>query len=100
MRLYPSINLIAAGASGFLTLSKQSARLNMESPAMLSAWIGLYVNKFRPRIPGAGMHDFLWASNRGRPMRDGIIYVTVRQCTRKALGFPVNLHRFRTAAAT
>ena len=33
-------------------------------------------------------------------MRGGIIYVTVRQCTRKALGFPVNLHRFRAAAAT
>jgi len=79
---------------------KTKRALEYGIPAMLSAWIDLYVNKFRPRIPGAGMHDFLWASNRGRPMRDGIIYVTVRQCTRKALGFPVNLHRFRTAAAT
>jgi Phage integrase family len=79
---------------------KTKRALEYGIPAMLSGWIDLYVNKFRPRIPGAGMHDFLWASNRGRPMRDGIIYVTVRQCTRKALGFPVNLHRFRTAAAT
>ena len=79
---------------------KTKRALEYGIPAMLSAWIDLYVNKFRPRIPGAGTHDFLWASNRGRPMRDGIIYVTVRQCTRKALGFPVNLHRFRNAAAT
>lgn len=68
--------------------------------AKLSAYIDLYVTKFRPRIPGAGMHDCVWASNRGRPMRAGIMYATVRQCTQKALGFPVNLHRFRTAAAT
>ena len=33
-------------------------------------------------------------------MGDGIIYATVRRGTRKALGFPINLHRFRTAAAT
>jgi integrase/recombinase XerD len=79
---------------------KTKRALEYGIPAMLSAWIDLYVNKFRPRIPGAGMHDFLWASNRGRPMRDGIIYVTVRQCTRETLGFPVNLHRFRSAAAT
>jgi integrase len=68
--------------------------------AELSARIDLYVDKFRPRIPGAGMHDYLWASNRGRPMLDGVIYATVRQCTREALGFPVNLHGFRRAAAT
>jgi integrase/recombinase XerD len=68
--------------------------------AELSAYIDLYLNQFRPRIPGADRHDYLWASNRGRPMRHGIIYVTVRQCTRRALGFPVNLHRFRSAAGT
>jgi hypothetical protein len=66
--------------------------------AKLSAYIDAYVNQFRPRIPGARTHDYLWASNRGRPVRYGIIYVTVRECTRKALGFPVNLHRFRHAA--
>jgi integrase/recombinase XerD len=33
-------------------------------------------------------------------MLDGSIYNTVRQRTRRALGFPVNLHRFRSAAAT
>jgi integrase/recombinase XerD len=66
----------------------------------LSLRIDRYLNEFRPRIPGAGTHDFLWASNRGRPMREGIIYATVRQCTRQKLGFPISLHHFRRAAAT
>jgi integrase len=33
-------------------------------------------------------------------MHRGAIYEMVRKRTRKALGFPVNLHRFRHAAAT
>src|SRR5262249_30118172 len=33
-------------------------------------------------------------------MDGGAIYARVRQRTRDALGFPVNLHRFRHAAAT
>ena len=33
-------------------------------------------------------------------MSDRMIYKTVRRRTKKALGFPVNLHRFRHAAAT
>jgi hypothetical protein len=47
------------------------------------------------------MHDYLLsvASNRGRPTRDGLIYVTVRRLTQEILGFPVNLHRFRRAAS-
>ena len=66
----------------------------------LSERIDLYLNQIRPRIPGAGMHDYLWASSRARPMSDRIIYNTVRRRTRKVLGFPVNLQRFRSAAAT
>jgi integrase len=66
--------------------------------AKLSAYIDLYLKQYRPRISGAGMHDYLWASNRGRPMPGSNIYATVRLCTREALGFPVNLHRFRHAA--
>ena len=54
----------------------------------LSERIDLYLNQIRPRIPGAGMHDYLWASSRARPMSDRIIYNTVRRRTRKVLGFP------------
>jgi integrase/recombinase XerD len=67
--------------------------------AELSGRMDFYLNQIRPQIPGSGTHDYLWASSRGRPMSDGSIYNTVRRRTRKTLGFPVNLHRFRRAAA-
>lgn len=66
----------------------------------LSTRIDFYLKQIRSHIPGARKHDYLWASTRGRPMGDGAIYNTVRRRTRKALGFPVNLHRFRLAAGT
>src|ERR1035437_299574 len=68
--------------------------------AELSGRIDFYLNQIRPQTPGAGTHDYLWASSRSRPMGDGGIYNSIRRRTRKALGFPVNLHRFRSAAAT
>ncbi len=68
--------------------------------AELSERIDFYVNHIRPQTPGAETHDYLWASSRSRPMGDRSIYNSVRRRTRKALGFPVNLHRFRRAAAT
>ena len=66
----------------------------------LSGYIDLYLNEIRPLIPGAKAHDYLWPSSRGRPMSDGVIYGAVGRRTRKALGVPVNLQRFRSAAAT
>jgi len=64
--------------------------------AELSGRIDFYLNRIRPQIPGARTHDYLWASSRGRPMGDGSIYNSVRRRTRKALGFPVNLHDYTT----
>ena len=66
----------------------------------LSQRIAVYVNQIRSQTAGAGTHDYLWASSRGRPMQGQVIYNSVRRRTRKALGFPINLHRFRRAAAT
>jgi integrase len=66
----------------------------------LSARIDRYLAEFRDAIPGATRHSGLWPSNKGRPMDGGAIYARVRQRTKDALGFPVNLHRFRHAAAT
>jgi integrase/recombinase XerD len=68
--------------------------------AELSGRIDLYLNQFRCRIPGAGAHDYLWASKEGGPMCDKTIYAKIRRRTRETLGFPVNPHRFRRAAAT
>ena len=66
----------------------------------LSECIDVYLSRFRCRIPGADNHDGLWASNQGRSMDHGSIYLAVWKRTRQAFGFPINLHRFRHAAAT
>jgi integrase/recombinase XerD len=66
----------------------------------LSRRIDIYVNEIRSRTAGAGNHDYLWASCRGRPLGGHSIYSAVRRRTRQALGFPINLHRFRRAAGT
>jgi integrase/recombinase XerD len=64
----------------------------------LSERIDLYLAHFRNAITGANTHHGLWPSARGRPMCGGAIYDAVRRRTTEALGFPVNLHRFRQAA--
>jgi integrase len=68
--------------------------------ADLSGRIDLYLNQFRCQIRGAGAHDYLWASSRGQPMHGRGLYSVIRRRTREVLGFPVNPHRFRRAAAT
>lgn len=66
----------------------------------LSYRINVYIDRFRSRIPGARAHDYLWTSSRGRPFKGGAIYNAVRRRSRQALGFPIDLHQFRRAAAT
>jgi integrase len=66
----------------------------------LSARIDLYLEQFRSRVPGADKHTGLWPSNKRRPMCANAIYLAVRDRTKKALGFGVNLHRFRHAAGS
>jgi integrase/recombinase XerD len=66
----------------------------------LCARIDLYLERFRPRIPGANTHTYLWASNKQRPMSAVAVCAAVRRRTRKAFGFTVNPHRFRHAAAS
>jgi integrase/recombinase XerD len=66
----------------------------------VSMLIDEYLQRFRTRIPGANKHSGLWASNKGCPMSADAIYAAVFKRTKKALGFGVNLHRFRHAAAS
>jgi len=80
--------------------TKSQRPLDYPIPRELSARIDLYLERFRSRIPGAERHTAPWASNRGRPMCAMAIYDAVRNRTRKAFGFAVNLHRFRHAAAS
>jgi integrase/recombinase XerD len=65
----------------------------------LSVRVDFYLKEIRPRISGVASINHLWVSRCG-PMSDRMIYKAVQRRTKKALGFPVNLHRFRHAAAT
>jgi integrase len=78
--------------------TKTRRPLEFPLPDDLSRHISFFLDHLRRSIPGANSHDGLWPSTRGRPMDDGSIYDTVRRRTKHALGFPVNLHRFRLAA--
>jgi integrase/recombinase XerD len=79
---------------------KTKRPLDFSISAELSGRIDLYLNQFRCRIPGAGAHDYLWASRKGGRLRDGNICEAIGGRTRQALGFRVTPHRFRNAAAT
>jgi integrase/recombinase XerD len=80
--------------------TKTGQPLDYPTSEKLSAHIDRYLEEFRGVIPGACKHNGVWASNQGRPMDDSAIYDRVVQRTRAEFGFPVNLHRFRHAAAT
>ena len=78
--------------------TKTGRPLEFPLPDQLSRRVGLYLTRFRAMIPGTNNHNGLWPSTRGKPMDGGSIYDAVRRRTMEALGFPVNLHRFRLAA--
>jgi integrase len=78
--------------------TKTRRELEFPLPDELSGLVSRYLTRFRPIIPGANKHDGLWPSLRSGPMDDGSIYDMVRRRTTEALGFPINLHRFRLAA--
>jgi integrase len=97
-------HLVRFGSSWVLDIPaddlKSAEPMEFVLPATLCGCIDVYLEKFRLRIPGALTHNGLWVSNKGGPMDDGAIYDAVRRRTRAALGFGVNLHRFRHAALT
>ena len=80
--------------------TKTKDALDYSISKTISMRIDDYLERFRGRIPDAGKHLGLWASNKGCPMSDDAIYAAVFKRTKTALGFGVNLHRFRHAAAS
>jgi integrase len=80
------------------TKTRRPADCRLLTP--LTTYLDTYLERFRPRIPGAADHDGLWASRYGRPLSGGGILEAVQRRTRAGLGYPVSLHRFRHAAAT
>jgi hypothetical protein len=97
-------HLVKTGDSWALDIpaadTKTRRALDFPVSPEISARIDLYLEQFRSRIPGADKHTGLWPSNKSRPMCANGIYLAVRKRTKTALGFGVNLHRFRHAAAS
>ena len=96
-------HLVRSGADWVIDIpasdTKSKRPLEFPLSTELSTRIDFYLKEIRSRILGAKGNDYLWV-NRCGPMNDKMIYKNVRRRTEKALGFPVNLHRFRHAAAT
>jgi integrase len=80
--------------------TKTGCALDYQLSKEFSARIDLYLERFRRSIPGADKHAGLWPSLQSRPMCSDAIYGAVYKRTEQALGFGVNLHRFRHAAAS
>ena len=97
-------HLVKTGGSWALDIpaadTKTRRALDFPVSREMSARMDLYLEQFRGRIPGADKHTGLWPSNKSRPMCANAIYLAVSKRTKKALGFRVNLHRFRHAAAS
>lgn len=97
-------HLVQAGKAWALDIPAEDTKTDVPLEFLLcvtlSRRIDVYLDELRPRIPNAARHDGLWVSNKGNPMDDGTIYDMVRRRTNEALGFEVNLHRFRHAALT
>jgi integrase/recombinase XerD len=79
---------------------KNNEPLDFPIAPEISRRIDIFLDRFRSHLPGAEKHDGLWASNKGRPLSANQIYAAVRQRTKKAFGFAVNLHRFRHSACS
>lgn len=102
MRL--DVNLMRTGRSFCIVFEPQETKngkaLEFELNDALSEAFDYYLEDIRPRFPGAGTHDGVWPSIKGRPMGDQAIYEQVCKRTLEAFGFPINLHMFRHCAAS
>jgi integrase len=80
--------------------TKTGCALDYRLSKEFSARIDLYLERFRGSMPGADKHASCWPSLQSCPMCSDAIYGAVYRRTKDALGFGVNLHRFRHAAAS
>ena len=82
------------------TETKNRHPLETNFPEEHAPHLERYLDHWRPIIPGAGSHQWVWASPKGgRLGLCNLNAVVIRHTTGK-FGFHVNLHRFRHAAIT
>jgi site-specific recombinase XerC len=96
-------HLVKSGDSWALDIPAEDVKTKraLEYPLCveLSEQMNVYLNRFRPCIPGAASHDSIWAARSGQPLSDRSIYERVVRRTFEGLALRVNPHRFRHAAA-
>jgi len=80
--------------------TKTHRALEFQLPDDLTGYVERYLAEFRPRFPGAGTHEYFWASREGGSLSKGAIGRAISQRTRDAFGTPINPHLFRDCAAT
>ena len=80
--------------------TKNGKPLEFDLPDMIVPHFERYLDHWRPLIPGSAGHHGLWASNKQCPVTKCGLNEIVTRHTRRELGTTVNLHRFRSAAAT
>jgi len=80
--------------------TKTHRREIYELSPTISKSFDLYLEIFRPEIPGALDHAAVWASRGGKAMSATLIAQSIERRTLKEFGFKVSPHRFRDAAAT
>jgi integrase/recombinase XerD len=66
----------------------------------ISRSVDIYMEIFRPELPGARDHPALWPSRGSKPMSASLIAQSIERRTLKEFGYKVSPHRFRDAAAT
>ena len=69
-------------------------------PPELCRWVTIYVDVFRPAIPGAATHNGFWATMHGTPMTNSTMYQSITRTTAEDLGRPVCPQEFRRAVAS
>jgi len=80
--------------------TKSHHPLEFEVPAFLVSHLEHYLDDYRPMLPNAADHDFLWASMKGGGLTGGRIYDIVSERTARAFGNGLSIHLFRDCAAT
>jgi integrase len=97
-------NLIKVGETWLLQFceaeTKNRQPLEFPVPDRLVPYLERYLSDIRPSFSCTEEHDGLWASAMGRPMTGCAIYERVCKRTEAAFGQPINLHLFRSCAAT